>query len=558
MESQQGPEDHPIERVLNTGEAAVVALRRFFSGYFWFIFKNVAGWLLILFSPILGVTVPGPGGIPVFLIGFALVTFPGKRKLTSHFLRGRPVLIEASIFVAFTTIVSIAVIGFIIWFAGERYTALMAYFNLDPKTSTPGFVAAVAGACVLAALITYGVMKLSLLFVNRLIRVIPRIRRMARPFLRKWGIVLLPPSKRSADGETKVDGEILELSQTSKDRVSRWWQIGLPWLSRFFRFGFMGLMLFFVIEPIKNGWREAGRLVNLIYPFEFIAAIFLCAGFIYAFRIFPWWMLLRVFGHELDGPTASRVWITSELSNWSPGANWKILQRSFLLRPNGVPSITCDTSQIIERVLFTAAVTVFSVICLALLGIRKAVDPNTRFWMIAAISTMPFMLALLHPRFFFSIVNRVLVYSHKPRLQTNVRGGTLAAMLVWMIGGMAFLSVAIWLMVSSPLGLPLGKWWLVGGIYCIAWLAGIAAFFLPGGLGVREVVFMILLPEAVRPFVGHHFDPAHPENLYAFSAILALLLRVWSMAGSLIVTIFAYIFDFEGALRSFRPTGRVK
>src|SRR4051794_25970218 len=61
-----------------------------FFDYFWFVFKNVLGWIFILGSFPVGLTVPGPGGVPLFLIGFALVTFPGKRKITSHVMRGRP------------------------------------------------------------------------------------------------------------------------------------------------------------------------------------------------------------------------------------------------------------------------------------------------------------------------------------------------------------------------------------------------------------------------------------------------------------------------------------
>jgi hypothetical protein len=70
----------------------------FFSGYFWFIFKNVIGWMLIILAIPVGLTVPGPGGIPIFLIGFALVTFPGKRKLTSRVMRGRGLPIEMQVF----------------------------------------------------------------------------------------------------------------------------------------------------------------------------------------------------------------------------------------------------------------------------------------------------------------------------------------------------------------------------------------------------------------------------------------------------------------------------
>jgi hypothetical protein len=53
-------------------------IKEFFAGYFWFILKNVIGWTFMLLSPVLGVAVPGPGGLPLFLIGFALVTFPAS------------------------------------------------------------------------------------------------------------------------------------------------------------------------------------------------------------------------------------------------------------------------------------------------------------------------------------------------------------------------------------------------------------------------------------------------------------------------------------------------
>src|SRR3989442_4519453 len=58
--------------------------------YSWLILKNVIGWALILASGPVGLTLPGPGGLPLFLIGFAMITFPGKRALTSRVMRGRP------------------------------------------------------------------------------------------------------------------------------------------------------------------------------------------------------------------------------------------------------------------------------------------------------------------------------------------------------------------------------------------------------------------------------------------------------------------------------------
>ena len=79
-----------------------------FREYFWFVVKNVIGWVFILASPVLGALIPGPGGLPLFLIGFALVTFPGKRKLTSRVMRGIPMDLSLGVFTFLTALVSIA------------------------------------------------------------------------------------------------------------------------------------------------------------------------------------------------------------------------------------------------------------------------------------------------------------------------------------------------------------------------------------------------------------------------------------------------------------------
>ena len=79
--------------------------QKFLAGYTWLVLKNVIGWTLIVASFVAGPLVPGPGGIPLFLIGFALVSFPGKRRLTARVLRGRQVRFRHGPFV----LVSLAV-----------------------------------------------------------------------------------------------------------------------------------------------------------------------------------------------------------------------------------------------------------------------------------------------------------------------------------------------------------------------------------------------------------------------------------------------------------------
>ena len=50
-------------------------------------------------------------------------------------------------------------------------------------------------------------------------------------------------------------------------------------------------------------------------------------------------------------------------------------------------------------------------------------------------------------------------------------------------------------------------WWVVAGAYCLAWCAGFLAFWAPGGIGVRELVFVtamqVILPQRVRDEIGN-------------------------------------------------------
>src|SRR5689334_19895485 len=90
-------------------------VHRFFADYAWFIARNILGWILILAAPPLGAILPGPFGLPIFLIGFALVTFPGKRRLTARVLRGRRLAIEHSAYALVAAFVSIVIPAVILW-----------------------------------------------------------------------------------------------------------------------------------------------------------------------------------------------------------------------------------------------------------------------------------------------------------------------------------------------------------------------------------------------------------------------------------------------------------
>jgi hypothetical protein len=131
-------------------EDKVERFKRFFNEYAWFIIRNVIGWLLILISPVLGALVPGPGGFPVFIIGFALVTFPGKRKLTARFLRGRRLKIEDRAYAIAAAFLAIVIPGIALWVLLVQMNA-REELGLSEVTKARPLQAALTSAAAFAA-----------------------------------------------------------------------------------------------------------------------------------------------------------------------------------------------------------------------------------------------------------------------------------------------------------------------------------------------------------------------------------------------------------------------
>lgn len=182
---------------------------RFFAGYSWLILRNVLGWSLILISFLAGPLVPGPGGIPLFLIGFALISLPGKRRLTARVLRGKPIRFRAAWFSRITLAVALT--------ASITALSLTNPWGRWPLESpaTQAFVIIATYLCGTA--VAWLAIGLMLAATKPLLRIVPRVRRRIRPWLRHHGIRLLPPRWRQrlphehGSGPQRLKDEILKL-----------------------------------------------------------------------------------------------------------------------------------------------------------------------------------------------------------------------------------------------------------------------------------------------------------------------------------------------------------
>ncbi len=280
------------------------------------------------------------------------------------------------------------------------------------------------------------------------------------------------------------------------------------------------------------------------------AASVMFAGFLFIFRALAWRRILISLGHPLPVAAATRIWSTSELARYLPGVIWQVVGRAYLAKPYGVSGSVCSTSQILELAIFLLANLITAVACLLFMGLHHF-HGTPRLWLLASTALVPVLIYLVHPKVFYPLVNRVMARLGKPAVEQRLGFRETLGLLLWSIIGLLWQGLAIWLVVCRLLALEPSKWWVVTGAYCLAWCAGFLAFWAPGGIGVREAVFVGAMRFALSHAVWHHqigpeLDPLHHKEL--FLLFLSVLLRIWATLGEMMVAAIAYSLDYRGAL----------
>ena len=318
-----------------------------------------------------------------------------------------------------------------------------------------------------------------------------------------------------------------------------------PWPRRAASAALMAAIFGWMGHKVALHWAVVRDRAGSIHVGTFLLAAALFAAFLFAFRAMAWRRIVRGFGYPLPIAPAARIWSTSELARYVPGVIWQVAGRVYLVRPYGVPGTVCAASQVLELIVFLLANLLVGVGCLVTFGLRHVHGP-ARWWLVVAAGLVPLLALSLHPRVFYGTLDRAMRRLKKPPPPRRLAGGELAKLLGWNLLGLAWQSAAAFLIVAEPLGLGWDKLYVVAGTYCLAWCAGFLAVLNPGGLGVREAVFVAVLPYAmpagVRAAIGT------PASLVGLLTFLSIVLRLWTIAGEVMLTSVAHAADVNGAI----------
>ncbi|MEM1029192.1 MAG: lysylphosphatidylglycerol synthase domain-containing protein [Myxococcota bacterium] len=256
-----------------------------------------------------------------------------------------------------------------------------------------------------------------------------------------------------------------------------------------------GGLLVYVGYTVKSQWAAAGPV-----PFPsvgWLAASVATLILYYAMILENWRSVMAALGARLARGAAFRIVFVANLAKFLPGGIWNLVGRVALCRAAGVPVAAATVSVVVELTAQVAAMAAMAVV-----GWSGAVEPLLPFGRSAMLPLVGLVVAGTHPR----MVNGVLATAERltgrsfPRMEIRYRA--MLGLLVRYMGAWAVLCVAF-----ALFGRALGGAMAVGtfeaalrhvGAISVSWLAGLLAFVVPGGLGVREVLLTKLL-EGVHP-----------------------------------------------------------
>ena len=284
----------------------------------------------------------------------------------------------------------------------------------------------------------------------------------------------------------------------------------------------VGAAFFFMGRSLYRNWSQVqGYFATLHFKWALLPVPFALYALSFLILAIAWKEVLAVLGEKVRLGRAAWIVIYSQFGKYVPGKVWAVMGRVYLAKEDGIEERHSAVSVVIETVyLFLTSLMLFAFSLFFYRGLSAKA-----YWLLAFI---PVTVVWLYPPWFNRIVNFALVrlrqkpVAFNPSLSQTVRRG-LIYLACWLAQGFGlyFLTLSFY-----PVGLRALA--VFPGAYSVSWILGLLVLIAPGGLGVREGIFALLL------------NPILPG---ALNIVASLLSRIWITVSELLL--FGSIFLIE-------------
>jgi hypothetical protein len=245
----------------------------------------------------------------------------------------------------------------------------------------------------------------------------------------------------------------------------------------------------FIARTFLRNWSEFARTpLDLEFRPAWIAASALLVWSAYGLLIGAWRALAASWAPPLPLPESARVWAVSSLGKYVPGKVWAFAGMALLAERAGMPGWAATGAALLMQALALATgVLVISVCGTAAL---EAAHPGARLvLLLLALASLAGVALAAWPPLATRLLARVARGGQVPGPPRPgaLLGGAGANLAAWLIYGAALWSLARGIL--GEVSLPFAA---SAGAFAASYLAGVLAIFAPGGLVVREALFIVL------------------------------------------------------------------
>jgi glycosyltransferase 2 family protein len=270
----------------------------------------------------------------------------------------------------------------------------------------------------------------------------------------------------------------------------------------------IALLVFgFLVLTVISQWSEI-QDKGVHFHVLWLIPAFIALPIFYVLSALGWDLILRCLGHRVGVGQAQVAWGQPMLARYVPGSVLYVLGRVLLSERLGVPRRTTVASIAYEQAISATSAVIFG----AYFFITHP-DLEGRPLRFAVLLLIPAAIALLHPRVFGPLADRLLRAFGREPLPAVISMRDITGLLAFYLLSWGVITIGIYCVARSVSNVSVDEMLTIGSAQALGYVAALATLVAPAGLGIRDAVFAWAVKGAV------------PSGSFAVGSLIAIVVR---------------------------------
>lgn len=247
-----------------------------------------------------------------------------------------------------------------------------------------------------------------------------------------------------------------------------------------FRAVFMVAAIAAAIWAVIGNWDEVSAALSRLDWWIVVLSLVVSIIFV-ILTMLAWRVILNDAGEPVGKGPARRIFYVSQVAKYLPGGVW-----NFVAAAEMGADYNISRRRSVTVLLMSMAVSVVTGLALAAIAIVFGPSGTSAYWWVLLV--LPVLAIVLYPPVLNRLIDKGLALIKRDRLERPFTGKaiTVAALFStasWIIAGLQVF------LILTGLGneARIDTYILTVGGYALAWVVGFLVFFIPAGVGVREL-----------------------------------------------------------------------